>query len=77
VLAPGQAEVEEELAQPLELDQVRVVLALVLEVRGGGGGRGLTLVGFHINVDLPVLEGNVLRTLQVEVQDQRLLDPHV
>jgi hypothetical protein len=70
VLAPGQAEVEEEFAQPLELDQVRLVLALVLalvlEARGGGD-RGLTLVGFPIDVDLPVLEGTVLRTLQVEV----------
>jgi hypothetical protein len=76
VLAPGQAEVEEELAQTLKLDQVGLVLVLVLEVRGGGG-RGLTLVGLPLDVDLPVLKGTVLRTLQVEVQDQRLLDPHV
>jgi hypothetical protein len=32
VLAPGQAEVEEELAQPLKLDQAGLVLALVLVV---------------------------------------------
>jgi hypothetical protein len=69
VLALGQAEVKEELAQAFELNQVWLVLALVLEVEGGGSPY-LPLVCLPLDVNLPVLEGDLLRTLQVEVQDK-------
>ena len=55
---------------------MRLVLGLVLEVQDGGS-RGIPLVILALDFNIPVLEGTVLRTLQVEVQDQRLQDPHV
>ena len=57
MVAPREAEVEEELTQSLEFDQVRLALLV--------GACGLPL-----DVDFPVLKGRLLRRSSLKVKDE-------
>lgn len=62
MLTPWQAQVKEELTEPLEFNQIRlIVILLVLELRGPSRSLFLILLSFYI--DFPIFQGAILGTL--------------
>jgi hypothetical protein len=85
VLAPGEAQVEEEFREPFELNEVWLLLTpifrgLVSVIRAYSILSGVLLVyapTLSFDIDLPVFLSGFLSRLKVEVENERFLNPHV